>query len=328
MFATALKTSPKDNRHKVQSVSSTIYVPVELYTLNRWIMSGPSNELETEVRTHAVNRAVLTMSQNLMFGFKSKRQVTYKPKTEHAVFRSQHVRENPQVVGLALSIHQDTGNKMLVDLLNAQDYCVSYSRTLMMETAIANAVVENTKQFQGLYVPPFLKKATSVFFAVDNADFAEDTPDGKGTTHVTITAVYQKADAPGEPIASPLHVTDAQSLSVTPYHTAIIPCEKPKQKTPSEKRMIQFAIDKEGVDSTYQFTHLGWVVASTISRMNDGDSSRIPGWAGYNSLLSTSKPLTEVGALHLLPEVAHEWPTLLTVMMQASKLKDLAVCEK
>ena len=92
---------------------------------------------------------------------------------------------------------------------------------------------------------------------------------------------------------------------MTPYHTTIIPCEKPKQKTPSEKRMIQFAIDK-GVNSTYQLTHLGWVVASAISRVNDGNSSRIPGWAGYNSLLSTSKPLTEVGALPLLPEVAHE----------------------
>ena len=65
-----------------------------LYTLIRWIMAGPANELETEVRTHAVDRAALTMSQNLMFGFKSKRQVTYKPKTEHAGFGSQHVRMN------------------------------------------------------------------------------------------------------------------------------------------------------------------------------------------------------------------------------------------
>ena len=37
-----------------------------------------------------------------------------------------------------------------------------------LETAIANAVVENTNQFHGLYVPPFLKKGTFVFFAIDN----------------------------------------------------------------------------------------------------------------------------------------------------------------
>ena len=73
---------------------------------------------------------------------------------------------------------------------------------------------------------------------------------------------------------------------------------------------------------------LGWIVATALSRMEAGEaSSNIPGWAGYNSLLSESKPLTQVGALPLLPEVAHEWSTLLTVIMQASELKKLAVDE-
>jgi len=60
--------------------------------------------------------------------------------------------------------------------------------------------------------------------------------------------------------------------------------------------------------------------------MNAGEaSSNIPGWAVCNSLLSESKPITQVGALPLLPEVAHEWSTLLTVIMQASQLRKLAV---
>ena len=90
---------------------------------------------------------------------------------------------------------------MLMNLLHVYNYCIPYNRTLLLETAIANAVVENTKEFDGLYVPPFLKKGTFVFFAIDNTDFAEDTVDGKGTTHGTITAVYQKASALGEPVA-------------------------------------------------------------------------------------------------------------------------------
>ena len=51
-------------------------------------------------------------------------------------------------------------------------------------------------------------------------------------------------------------------------------------------------------------------------------------WAGYNSLVSTTKPLTEVGAPPLLPEVAHEWSTLLTVMKQAHQLKELTLGEE
>ena len=56
-----------------------------------------------------------------------------------------------------------------------------------------------------------------------------------------------------------------------------------------------------------------------------GQSSKIPGWAGYNSLVYASQSVTQVGALPLLPEVAHEWSTLLTVIMQASQLTYLAV---
>ena len=97
-----------------------------------------------------------------------------------------------------------------MDFLHIQNYCVSHSHALLLETAIANAVVENTKQFDGLYVPPFLKKGTFVFFAVDNTDFAEDTVDGKGTTHGTITAVYQKADVPAEAIKPNLEVSEAK----------------------------------------------------------------------------------------------------------------------
>ena len=85
--------------------------------------------------------------------------------------------------------------------------------------------------------------------------------------------------------------------------------------------------NSSGVAETYRLTQLGWVVTSTVSRMKDAGASQIPGWAGYNSLLSTTKPLTEVGALSLLPEVAHEWSTLLTVVKQAIQLKELAVGE-
>ena len=195
---------------------------------------------------------------------------------------------------------------------------------------IALAVVENTKQCQGLYVPPFLNKGTFMFFASDNTDFAEDTAGGKGTTHGTVTAIYQKADAPGEPI-TPLSQrigdTKSKSLLVTPYHTAMLPCEKPKA-TASQQRAREFSINNSGVANSYQLTQLEWVVASTLSRMKDERSSQIPGWAGYNSLVSTSKLLTEVGALPLLQEVAHEWSTLLTVMKQAHQLKELTVGEE
>jgi len=207
-------------------------------------------------------------------------------------------------------------------------YCVPYGRIMLLETSLANAV-ENTRNFQGLYVPPFLKKGSFVFFAVDKTDFAEDTADGNGTTHGTITAVYQKADAPGEPISPSLNVVEARCCSVTPFHVFMLPCSKPKRTkllSAHKENTTEIFNNKIGGAKSYQLTHLGWVVATTISRIgNEGELNKIPGWAGYNSLLSTSQPVTQVGALPLLPEVAHNWSTLLTVMMQARKLKELAV---
>ena len=135
--------------------------------------------------------------------------------------------------------------------------------------------------------------------------------------HGTITAVYQKAEFPGEQVAPPLKIGYAQSLSITPYHVDMLHCDKPKPQL--AKRTDPFVTSK-GISGSYQLTQLGWIVATALSRMEAGEeSSNISGWAGYNSLLSESKPLTQVGALPLLPEVAHEWSTLLTVIMQATE---------
>ena len=82
-------------------VTSTLEdVPVEPYTTIRWIMAGSADKLQTEVRTSIVDRGALNLSQNLMFGFKSKRQVTYKPSDAGAGFRSQQARENPPSTGI------------------------------------------------------------------------------------------------------------------------------------------------------------------------------------------------------------------------------------
>ena len=114
------------------------------------------------------------------------------------------------------------------------------------------------------------------------------------------------------------------TLSITPYHTPIIQCEKPKAVA-SHNQVREFHVNSSGVTEDYRLAQLGWIVASTVSRMKNGGTSQIPGWTGYNSLLSTSRPLTKVGTLPLLPEVVHEWSTLMTVMRQAIQLKELAV---
>ena len=86
------------------------------------------------------------------------------------------------------------------------------------------------------------------------ADFAEDTADGKGTTHRTITAVLQKANATGETIAPSLQLREANNLSVLQYHVPIKPCSKPK--TGSDRRANKLEVDNTGIPESYELTKI------------------------------------------------------------------------
>ena len=82
-----------------------------------------------------------------------------------------------------------------------------------LETSLANAVIDQMRQCNGIYIPPGIIP----FYAADNTDFNEDTPDGKGTLHGTIIVVYQedKDDT-------------TKSFTLDPCPRVIEDCEKPK----------------------------------------------------------------------------------------------------
>ena len=66
----------------------------------------------------------------------------------------------------------------------------------------------------GVFIPPDVVPGRRVYFAVDNIDFKENTPDGKRTLHGTAMAVYQKKD--------PKDVTPLLRLLLTFYLTGIV----------------------------------------------------------------------------------------------------------
>ncbi|XP_077149149.1 uncharacterized protein LOC143810148 [Ranitomeya variabilis] len=67
-------TTEVNDKNTITVTSDIHDVPAELYSAIRWIITGPINSLETQRRTKIVDRAALTMSQNIMYEFKSKRQ--------------------------------------------------------------------------------------------------------------------------------------------------------------------------------------------------------------------------------------------------------------
>jgi len=63
---------------------------------------------------------------------------------------------------------------------------------------------------------------------------------------------------------------------------------------------------------------------SSCNEMSDAESQsvvlqkpRVPVWSAYHALVNEAIPVTHVGAPPLIAAPAHEWNTLLTVLMYA-----------
>ena len=72
---------------------------------------------------------------------------------------------------------------------------IEYNRILRAEAQIKRGVLQRIEQNGGVYLPPDAVPGRRVFFAIDNIDFAEDTPDGKRNLHGTAMAIYQKKES-------------------------------------------------------------------------------------------------------------------------------------
>ena len=77
-------------------------------------------------------------------------------------------------------------NNAVLNLLSAPNYGLSPTprQCLLWETALANAVIDNMKNHDDVYIPPNMVKCILPMFHIDNIDWHEDTPDGKNTSQI------------------------------------------------------------------------------------------------------------------------------------------------
>ena len=105
--------------------------------------------------------------------------------------------EMPLQLAVGIVVHQAARSKQLITMLHGFGMSVDYNRILRVEAQIEGSALKRMELNDGLYIPPDLVLDSHVFFAVDNVDFAEDTPNGKNTFHGTAMAIYQRQE-PGD----------------------------------------------------------------------------------------------------------------------------------
>ena len=167
-------------------------VPAALFSFYRWIIQGTKHELSAGKKSEEVYNRAMALSQTTVSMCLTERQVKNK---KSDVVRSS--LEMPLQLAVGIAVHQAVGNKQLITMLHGFGMSVDYNRILRVEAQIEASVLKRMELNDGLYIPPDLVLGRHVFFAVDNVDFAEDTPDGKNTFHGTAMAIYQRQE-PGD----------------------------------------------------------------------------------------------------------------------------------
>ena len=81
---------------------------------------------------------------------------------------------------------------MIIDLLHRFAYSISNNQCLYWEKALANAVLRNIFDNGNVFIPKGLQKGQRIMFHIDNANFSEDTTDGKRVTGALMMAGFQR----------------------------------------------------------------------------------------------------------------------------------------
>ena len=103
--------------------------------------------------------------------------------------------------------------------------------------------------------------------------------------------------------------------------TTLLECPAP-QTNPKSPTYPSYGINVEDLPVTAKLRDFAWLLGRSLTccPADDADGemtqSQLPVWSGYNSLLYEKQPLTRIGCPPLLAAPAHEWTTMLTILMQ------------
>lgn len=99
-------------------------------------------------------------------------------------------REQPLPIYLGLMIHSETGQRKMVDELNAMGFSISYSRVLDIERALAVKVCEKYVE-DGCVCPPSLSEGVFTTAAIDNIDHNPTSSSANYSFHGTGISLIQ-----------------------------------------------------------------------------------------------------------------------------------------
>ena len=196
--------------------------PDVLQTFLKWVLAGvrPLHEAVDE----NINIASRTLSFNVMYNMKTKRQANYKPKHSNKIV-SRHRYTPVHQIGMGLALRHMDRNNNVIRLISLYGTSIPDRQCLRWGTIIANSVIDLMVSNDNVYIPPNLVKHVLTMFHIDNIDWQEDTPDGKNTTHMLMICIMQRRTSKPAPLClklnpktSSLTLKDNSFDELSPYN--------------------------------------------------------------------------------------------------------------
>lgn len=233
--------------------------PMMFMFLSQLLFGKHESDIAQPRRAH-VQKIIDTAGQVLLHNTMSDRQVKHTPKKDAGFV---HETQTPLSIGLPLTIHQKARDKVLVNLLSDVYLGSGYKTILNIEKRVECAVVHRMSETGGFCLPDFIKHEKSVFFAIDNIDFLEDTPFGQNTTHGTLIVIWQEDDDQAESINRPLEIPE----KITPHRLEITYREDPIiNLKPIRFEKFEFSEQSDLLISLERSDHV-WALASHLSNI-------------------------------------------------------------
>ena len=290
-----------------------------LQSFVKWMIAGPKENIGSNRKTEEIRTVTRSTTQMLISAVKTNDQVTKrKSTTDESSFNRN--KETPNTVGLGMYLYQKTRSKDLINNLSKVNVSINYKKCSSLQNQIANHVCKVMDENKGCYMPPEIniKSGERPFFAIDNSDFENDTPDGKGEFHGTGMIVCQRFT---EKCQTPLLIERAKTGAPgTKFNedrfSKVYQCNPPKPPN---------LIFKSGLDvdmkplKEFQNENLAWV----LRKYRDASTSLdIPTWSAYNSLTTDALPKTTCCSLPLLRGSPTDWSNLYTSLKRVQQIND------
>ena len=205
--------------------------PIQLSTLIRWIIYGPTVSLETKTdeKRNSIMKVVDVVTQVVTQSFHSKRQVTYKSKSDNERSSMYSKIETPLSVGVGLYLHQTSRSKKLIDTFSDLNLSATYDKLMNIKRDVAAAILSQRDAQNGVFIPSCLRRGTRPFFGIDNTDIRIDTPSGKQQLHGTAMAVFQQNVQVKEEIVLKIKRTSKRHRRNVPFYEDLTVFEPAKK---------------------------------------------------------------------------------------------------